>query len=120
MFEHLHDAQVVGHPSALTLAASLVRSFGVVSSVGVHQAPPLPFTGRDAYNRNISFDFGRCPVRAMLPIAMQVLIANIGVFGDVGGKAGLVERVISMKDAKVWYEKFEKGDCGKVLFDPWA
>lgn len=97
-----------------------MRPFGVVSSVGVHQAPPLPFTGREVYNRNISFDFGRCPVRAVLPIAMQVLAANINVFGDVGGEAGLVERVAPIGEAKEWYEKFEKGECGKVLFDPWA
>ena len=42
-------------------------------SVGVHGEPPLPFTGRQCYNKNISLDFGRCPARAMFPPAFDLL-----------------------------------------------
>ncbi|KAL7277443.1 hypothetical protein ACG7TL_009305 [Trametes sanguinea] len=44
--------EIVGNNSALTLAYEVVRPFGIISSVGVHQEPPLPFNGRDVYNKN--------------------------------------------------------------------
>ncbi|EKM57942.1 uncharacterized protein PHACADRAFT_116423 [Phanerochaete carnosa HHB-10118-sp] len=111
--------EVVGNNSALELAYGLVRPFGSVSSVGVHQEPPLPFMGRDLYNKNISFDFGRCPVRAMLPIASKILAKYQAVFGSIGEKISLIERVVSLEDAPKSYELFDKGKCGKILFDPW-
>ncbi|KAJ3544989.1 hypothetical protein NM688_g5680 [Phlebia brevispora] len=43
--------EIVGNNSALKLAYELVRPFGTISSVGVHQEPPLPFMGRDMYNK---------------------------------------------------------------------
>lgn len=64
---------MVGHTSALTSAYDLVRAFGVIVSVGVHGEPPMPFTGRQLYNKNVSFDFGRCPARAMFPMAFDLL-----------------------------------------------
>lgn len=64
---------MVGNTSALELAYELVRAFGVIVSVGVHGEPPLPFTGRQAYNKNVSLDFGRCPARAMFPPAFDLL-----------------------------------------------
>ena len=57
----------------MDLAYDVVRAFGVIVSVGVHGEPPLPFTGRQCYNKNISLDFGRCPARAMFPPAFDLL-----------------------------------------------
>ncbi|KAI0075462.1 alcohol dehydrogenase [Panus rudis PR-1116 ss-1] len=111
--------EIVGNNSALSLAYNLVRPFGVISSVGVHQAPPIPFTGRDVYNKNVSFDFGRCPVRAMLPIASAILLKRQDVFGGVGEPASLIDRVVGFDEAVEIYKLFDKGECGKVLFDPW-
>ena len=111
--------QVVGNNSALTLAYELVRPFGLISSVGVHQAPQLPLTGREVYDKNVSFDFGRCPVRSMLPIAAKILLKRQDVFGGVGTKASLIERIVGFESAVEFYEKFDKGLCGKILFDPW-
>ncbi|KDQ61588.1 hypothetical protein JAAARDRAFT_66682 [Jaapia argillacea MUCL 33604] len=111
--------EIVGNNSALTLAYDLVRPFGLISSVGVHQAPPLPFTGRDCYNKNVSFDFGRCPVRALFPIALDLLFRRQDVFGGVGEEKSLVDRIVGFDKAKEMYEVFDKGGCGKVLFDPW-
>ena len=45
----------------------------MIVSVGVHGEPLLPFTGRECYNKNISLDFGRCPARAMFPLAFDLL-----------------------------------------------
>lgn len=75
--------------------------------------------GRDVYNKNISFDFGRCPVRAMLPIASRILLKHQDVFGSVGREYSLIEKVVALDDAPETYELFEKGKCGKVLFNPW-
>ncbi|KAI0947545.1 hypothetical protein AcW1_009273 [Taiwanofungus camphoratus] len=111
--------EVVGNNSALTLAYSLVRPFGLISSVGVHQEPPMPFTGRELYNKNVSFDFGRCPVRAMFPIALRILLKRQDVFGGVGEPTSLVEKIVGFDQAAHSYELFDKGKCGKVLFDPW-
>ncbi|KAM5531558.1 hypothetical protein V8D89_014778 [Ganoderma adspersum] len=111
--------EVVGNNSALTLAYDIVRPFGVISSVGVHQEPPLPFNGRSVYDKNVSLDFGRCPVRAMFPIALEILLKRQDVFGGIGEEASLIDRVVSLNDAPDVYEQFDKGTCGKVLFNPW-
>lgn len=75
--------------------------------------------GRDLYNKNVSFDFGRCPVRAMLPVASKILVKRQDVFGSIGEEISLIERVVSLDDARESYELFDKGKCGKILFDPW-
>jgi len=128
--------QVVGNTSALSLAYDLVRAFGVVVSVGVHGEPPLPLTGRQCYNKNVSFDFGRCPARAMFPLAFDILgeigvtslppyltysstVKRQDVFGGVGQAASLVDKVVSFDEAVESYRSFDKGDVGKVIFDPW-
>ena len=71
------------------------------------------------FDKNVSFDFGRCPVRSMLPIAAKILLKRQNVFGDVGGECSLIDRVVSLDEAVECYELFDKGKCGKVLFDPW-
>ncbi|KAI0349612.1 hypothetical protein OH77DRAFT_1431895 [Trametes cingulata] len=110
--------EVVGNTSALTTAYDIVRPFGIISSVGVHQEPPLPFNGRDVYNKNVSSDFGRCPVRAMFPIALEILLKRQDVFGGVGTAASLIDRIVGFDQAVEMYELFDKGQCGKILFDP--
>ncbi|KAF8195486.1 chaperonin 10-like protein [Pholiota molesta] len=104
--------EVVGHSDALTLAYDLVRAFGVIVSVGVHGAPQLPLTGRQCYNKNVSLDFGRCPARAMFPLAFDLL-------GEVGEEASLIDRVVGFEGAAEVYAQFDKGTVGKVVFDPW-
>lgn len=111
--------EVVGHNSALTLAYELVRAFGVITSVGVHGEPQLPFTGRQMYNKNVSFDFGRCPARAMFPMAFEILVKRQDVFGQVGKKASLVDRITDFGQASESYRAFDKGEVGKIIFDPW-
>ncbi|KAF8158264.1 chaperonin 10-like protein [Crassisporium funariophilum] len=111
--------EVVGNTSALDLAYDLVRAFGVIVSVGVHGAPPLPFTGRQLYNKNVSLDFGRCPARAMFPPAFDLLVKRQDVFGGVGEAASLIDRVVNFDEAVESYRAFDKGEVGKVIFDPW-
>jgi threonine dehydrogenase-like Zn-dependent dehydrogenase len=109
----------VGNNSALSLAYDLVRAFGTIVSVGVHQGSTVPFTGRQLYNKNVSFDFGRCPAHAMFPLAFELLVKRQDVFGGVGVDASLIDRIVKLEDAAEYYQSFEEGRVGKVLFDPW-
>ena len=65
--------QVVGNSDALRSAFDLVRPFGAVVSVGVHGAYQIPFTGSDLHSKDVGFAFGRCPARAMFPLAFDLL-----------------------------------------------
>ncbi|KAJ7750953.1 alcohol dehydrogenase [Mycena maculata] len=111
--------EIVGNPSAISLAYDLVRPFGAIISVGVHGAPPMPFTGRQLYNKNISFDFGRCPARAMFPMAFDLLVKRQDVFGAVGGPGSLVDRIVGPDEAPEMYKAFDQSKVGKVVFDMW-
>ncbi|KAF8552756.1 hypothetical protein OG21DRAFT_1339277 [Imleria badia] len=111
--------EVVGNTSALSLSYELVRPFGCITSVGVHAERQVPYTGRQLYNKNVSLDFGRCPVRAMFPMALDLLLRRQDIFGDVGGETSLVEKIVGFDVAAQTYDDFDKGRCGKVLFDPW-
>jgi len=111
--------EVVGNTSALSLGYELVRAFGVIVSVGVHGEPPLPVTGRQLYNKNVSLDFGRCPARAMFPPAFDLLVKRQDVFGKVGEPASLIDQIVDFSKAVESYRAFEKGEIGKVIFDPW-
>ncbi|KAJ7688220.1 chaperonin 10-like protein [Mycena olivaceomarginata] len=107
--------EIVGNPSAISLAYDLVRPFGAIVSVGVHGEPQMPFTGRQLYNKNVSFDFGRCPARAMFPMAFDLL----DVFGEVGGLDSLVDRIIGPNEAPEIYAAFDQSKIGKAVFDMW-
>lgn len=85
----------------------------------MHQAPPIPLTGRQLYNKNAALEFGRCPVRTVFPLAADLLRRRQDVFGGVGGDVALVERVVPLDGAAEAYVKFSKGEWGKVVFDPW-
>lgn len=109
----------MGNSSAVSLAFDLIRPFGVITSVGVHQDYSLPMSGRALYGKNVSLDFGRCPVRSIFPLVLDLLVRRQDVFGEVGGEISLVEKIVGFDEAKVSYDLFNKGKCGKVLFDPW-
>ena len=109
----------MGNASAVELAFDLVRPFGVITSVGVHQDVPLPMSAQKLYAKNVSLDFGRCPVRSIFPLALDLLIRRQEVFGEVGTKTSLVDRIVGFDEAEKSYILFDNRDCGKVLFDPW-
>ncbi|KAK0201623.1 chaperonin 10-like protein [Desarmillaria ectypa] len=111
--------EVVGNNSALALAYELVQPFGTISSVGVHGERPFPLTGGQLYDKNVSFDFGRCPVHSLFPMAFDLLIKRQDVFGGVGDESGLIERIVGFDDAVEMYAAFDKGEVGKIVFDPW-
>lgn len=56
--------EVVGHSSALRMGFDMLRPWGRLSSVGVHNQE-IPWTGNEAYAKNLRLQMGRCPVRSM-------------------------------------------------------
>ncbi len=55
----------------------------------------------------------------MFPIALEILLKRQDVFGGIGEEASLIDRIVSFDEAPQVYEDFDKGRCGKILFDPW-
>ncbi len=41
------------------------------------------------------------------------------VFGSVGGETCLVDRMAGFNEAADLYSAFDKGEVGKILFNPW-
>ncbi|SJL07325.1 uncharacterized protein ARMOST_10671 [Armillaria ostoyae] len=111
--------EVVGNNSALALAYELVQPFGIISSVGVHGERPFPLTGGQLYDKNVSFGFGRCPVRSLFPMAFDLLIKRQDIFGGVGDESGLIDKIVGFDEAVEMYAAFDKGEVGKIVFDPW-
>ena len=54
----------VGHADALKTGFDLLRPWGNISSFGVHNEE-IPWTGNQAYGKNLRIQMGRCPVRSM-------------------------------------------------------
>jgi len=76
-------------------------------------------SGRALYGKNASLDFGRCPVRSIFPLVLDLLTRRQEVFGEVGTETSLVDRIVGLDEAKTYYDLYDKRLCGKVLFDPW-
>lgn len=74
--------EVVGHSDALRMAFELIRPWGRISSVGVHNGE-IPWTGNEAYNKNLQIQMGRCPVRSMFGEAMEFLVKKQDVLESV-------------------------------------
>ncbi len=47
------------------------------------------------------------------------LVKRQDVFGKVGAAASLVERISAVSEAAECYRAFDKGEVGKIVFDPW-
>ncbi|KAJ3208769.1 hypothetical protein HDU82_001954 [Entophlyctis luteolus] len=112
--------EAVGALESLKLSYNLLRPFGVISSIGVHASAGFPLTGDDLYNKNAALCFGRCPVRAVLPLALGTLERRQDVLGALASTdpdgIGLIDRVVPISEAPLMYEKFERREVGKVLF----
>lgn len=62
----------VGLAAALKTGFDLLRPWGVISSFGVHNEE-IPWSGNQAYGKNLKIQMGRCPVRSIFPEALDML-----------------------------------------------
>ncbi len=58
--------EAVGSPQAARLAFDIVRPGGIISTAGVHHEATFPFSPAQAYDRNLTWRIGRCPVRSVV------------------------------------------------------
>lgn len=102
--------EIVGHSDALRLAFDLLRPWGKISSVGVHNAD-IPITGNEAYGKNVTIQFGRCPVRSIFDESLNVFANNIDKLNILTG------HIMKLEDAKEAYDLFDKRKVQKVIFE---
>ncbi|EGX43720.1 hypothetical protein AOL_s00215g456 [Orbilia oligospora ATCC 24927] len=101
--------EIVGSSKALRFAYDLVRPWGGISSIGVHNAE-LPFSGAEMYAKNLKLQFGRCPVRSVYDEALSLLKNHFEKLRF------LTNYHMSLSDAVAAYEKFDKAEVQKVIF----
>lgn len=103
--------ELVGLEPALRTAFEVVRPFGVVSSVGVHNGKGgVGFTGAEGYDKNIQLVMGRCPVRSIFPQALEVLKENERLVEC------LTERMVPLVSAPGAYKRFDRAEVQKFIF----
>lgn len=62
----------VGHADALRTGFDLLRPWGNISSFGVQQ-DEIPWSGNEAYGKNLRIQMGRCPVRSVFEDSLAML-----------------------------------------------
>ncbi|KAI1066868.1 hypothetical protein LB506_012180 [Fusarium annulatum] len=96
--------EVVGLSPALRTAFDLVRSFGAISSIGVHNAELIQSS------KEVRLQMGRCPVRSIFSEAMEVLKQEQDSLGF------LFDNILPLSDAVRGYELFNESKVQKVVF----
>ncbi|KAF8470595.1 chaperonin 10-like protein [Kalaharituber pfeilii] len=102
--------EVVGNAGALRTAYELIRPFGMISSVGVHNGE-IPISGAEMFAKNVRVQFGRCPVRAMFPKSLELLKEKHGLLGF------MADKIMPLTEAEEGYELFDKMMVQKVIFN---
>ncbi|CAF9908987.1 MAG: hypothetical protein HETSPECPRED_008786 [Heterodermia speciosa] len=102
--------EVVGLGPALKMAFELLRPWGVLSSVGVHNGE-IPWTGNEAYGKNLRIQMGRCPVRSIFPQALEMLKQKQHLLGF------MFDNIMPMSQAVEGYDLFDKMKVQKVVFE---
>ncbi|KAI1337783.1 GroES-like protein [Xylariaceae sp. FL0016] len=103
--------EVVGLAPALRTAYDVVRPFGFISSIGVHNSE-MPFSATDGYDKNVRLQMGRCPVRSVFPDALKVLAKRQHLFSF------MFENVMPLSMVVSGYDIFNKMQVQKVIFSP--
>lgn len=109
--------EAVGLPDAQRLAFRLVRPGGTIVAVGMHTAADFEFSPEDAYNHNLTYRAGRCPVRSFLPRILDAVQSGDLV---IPTEHIITHRGVPLEDASRAYEQFSRreDDCVKVLLAP--
>ncbi|KAK4196555.1 putative S-glutathione dehydrogenase [Triangularia verruculosa] len=103
--------EVVGLSPALRTGFDVLRPFGVVSSIGVHNAE-IPWSGDEAYGKNLRLQMGRCPVRSIFEEALPVLARN------QDRVSFMFDKIMPLSDAVEGYDLFDNMKVQKVIFTP--
>ncbi|CAK7224630.1 hypothetical protein SCUCBS95973_005586, partial [Sporothrix curviconia] len=72
----------------------------------------IPWSGNEAYNKNVRVQQGRCPVRSIFSDALEVLAKNQDKFSF------MFDKIMPLADAVEGYDLFDKMKVQKVVFTP--
>ena len=97
----------------------LARPGGVISAIGVHTAEQFSFSPTAAYDKNVTYKTGRCPVRSYLDRLLK-LVQDDQLRIPV--EQIVTESRLSLSQGEAAYRQFasRSGDCVKILLDPRA
>ncbi|KAI9692752.1 MAG: hypothetical protein M1820_009395 [Bogoriella megaspora] len=102
--------EVVGLSPALKMGFELLRPWGIISSVGVHNGE-IPWTGNQAYGKNLKIQMGRCPVRSIFPDALEMLEKKQHLLGF------MADKIMPLSEAVEGYDLFDNMKVQKVIFE---
>ncbi|GIJ99275.1 hypothetical protein Aspvir_001405 [Aspergillus viridinutans] len=102
--------EAVGLSPALRTGFDLLRPWGILSSVGVHNGE-IPWNGSEAYGKNLTVQMGRCPVRSVSEAALDVLKKNQHLLGF------MTDNIMPLSRAVEAYELFNAMKVQKVIFE---
>lgn len=100
----------VGLSPALQMGFELLRPWGNISSFGVHNGE-IPWTGNQAYGKNLKIQMGRCPVRSLFPQALEMLKKKQHLLDF------MTDKIMPLSDAIEGYEIFNDMKVQKVIFE---
>ncbi len=106
--------ELVGSAQAGRMAFEIVRPGGTISVVGVHTEKNLPFSPVEAYNKNITYKTGRCPVRYYMEKLLPLVQSRKYDFTAV------ISHRINLADGVTGYEIFDqkRENCTKIVLEP--
>ncbi|KAI9862695.1 MAG: hypothetical protein M1813_004191 [Trichoglossum hirsutum] len=102
--------EAVGQSAALRLGFDILRPWGIMSSVGVHNGE-IPWSGNEAYGKNLRLQMGRCPVRSIFLQALEVLKEKQHLLGF------MADKIMPLTQAEEGYELFDNHKVQKVIFE---
>lgn len=103
--------EIVGLSPALKMGFELLRPWGVLSSAGVHNGE-IPWTGNQAYGKNLRVQMGRCPVRSVFEEALEKLKQHQDKL------LFMADKIMPLSEAVEGYDLFDKMKAQKVIFEP--
>ncbi|PKY00232.1 threonine dehydrogenase [Aspergillus campestris IBT 28561] len=102
--------EVVGHSDALRMAFEMIRPWGRISSVGVHNGE-IPWTGNEAYGKNLQLQMGRCPVRSTFEDALDFLVKKQDLLDF------MTADIRPLSQAVQAYDDFNHMKSQKIIFE---
>ena len=103
-----------------------LRPWGNISSIGVHNGE-IPWTGNQAYGKNLRIQMGRCPVRSEYHRLHQPapLKFSIGLFEEALEALArhqheldfMFENIVPLSKAVEYYDLFNQMKVQKVVFE---
>lgn len=106
--------EAVGSPEATRLAYDLVRPGGAIAAVGVHTEAHLAFSPGEAYDKNLTYRAGRCPVRHYMTRTLPLAARRADALD------ALISHRLPLADGVHGYDIFARRleGCTKVVLYP--